>query len=615
MKTLPLKGSKTYILIGGAIAASFLGYLLVSALNTRMLNYIEEFNRKVPREVAFLVTEEFAAAIIAETGGFDLSRFHQYNRNNTRLALKRMIQHHPNIHLIMLIDPENRIVISTNPKLEDETFRAVAEQERLSLKVPQLTVTDTSGAVPELDVIWPVRVKNQFRGHIRMWMSINQLHNLHQARVFVLWGASVAVGALIILALWFTWRVNRLSQNPGNFPATASPEARTEGAPEPVQNGSSGTSLFSRLSELYNKGTELDKSFQQSEKKAHSMMRVLNQGLLILDNNMQIITSNEYILDVFNIRTKSSAQRKVYEIIQKNPRLLEIYRRAKDPLTHEVKQIFDLMLLNGRKINVEVLARPFYDGEMVNGVTFYIKNLDMLNELEQTLQRSMKYGVISQLSSSIGHEIRNPLSSLAIHTEIVDSMVDKSVEDKQRLEKIKKSINILNSEVERLQKLIDQFFNLAKAQEIRLTYENINDLMEEIGDLVHQQALENNVQITRYFSKNIPMVKVSKDQLKQVIINLILNALDAMPEGGDLTLRTDYREGFVVISIKDTGTGIPENIRDNIFDLYFTTKASGGGIGLAISRKIIEAHEGNLYFETKTGVGTIFYIELPTSQN
>lgn len=615
MKTLTLRGSKTYILIGAAIAASFLGYLLVSALNTRLLNYIEEFNRKVPREVVYLVAEEFAAAIIAETGGFDLSRFNQYNRNTPRLALKRMIQHHPNIHLIMLIDPENRIVISTNPKLEDETFRAVAEQERLSLKLPQLIVKDTTGAAPELDVIWPVRVDNQFRGHIRMWMNINQLHNLHQARIFVVWGASVAVGALIILALWFTWRVNRLSQNPANLPATVPSDSKPERIQESAQNGSGGTSLFSKLSELYNKGTELDKSFQQSEKKAHSMMRVLNQGLLILDNNMQIITSNEYILDVFNIRTRSSAQRKVYEIIQKNPRLLEIYRRAKDPLTHEVKQIFDLMLLNGRKINVEVLARPFYDGDKVNGVTFYIKNLDMLNELEQTLQRSMKYGVISQLSSSIGHEIRNPLSSLAIHTEIVDSMVDKSVEDKQRLEKIKKSINILNSEVERLQKLIDQFFNLAKAQEIRLTYENINDLMEEIGDLVYQQALENNVEITRYFSKNIPMVKVSKDQLKQVIINLILNALDAMQEGGDLTLRTDFREGFVVISIKDTGTGIPENIRDNIFDLYFTTKASGGGIGLAISRKIIEAHEGNLYFETKTGVGTIFYIELPTSQN
>ncbi len=239
----------------------------------------------------------------------------------------------------------------------------------------------------------------------------------------------------------------------------------------------------------------------------------------------------------------------------------------------------------------------------------------MLNELEQTLQRSMKYGVISQLSSSIGHEIRNPLSSLAIHTEIVDSMVIKSVEDKSRLKKIKKSINILNSEVERLQKLIDQFFNLAKAQEIKLTYENINDLMRDIYDLVQQQALEKNVQINRYFSKNLPMIKVSKDQLKQVIINLILNAFDAMPEGGDLTLRTAYREGFVIISIKDTGAGIPENIRDNIFDLYFTTKDSGGGIGLAISRKIIEAHEGNFYFETKNVFGTIFYIELPTSQN
>ncbi|MCB0295281.1 MAG: two-component sensor histidine kinase, partial [Calditrichaeota bacterium] len=173
----------------------------------------------------------------------------------------------------------------------------------------------------------------------------------------------------------------------------------------------------------------------------------------------------------------------------------------------------------------------------------------------------------------------------------------------------------LNTEVERLNKLIDQFFKLAKPQQLDLTYVNINDLMREIYDLVYQQALEKSIEIKKYFSRDLPMVNVSRDKLKQVIINLILNGYDAMPEGGELAMRTHYREGKVVVSIKDTGHGIPANIRENIFDLYFTTKDSGSGIGLAICRKIIEAHEGKLYFETKTGVGTIFYIELPTSQN
>ncbi len=166
-----------------------------------------------------------------------------------------------------------------------------------------------------------------------------------------------------------------------------------------------------------------------------------------------------------------------------------------------------------------------------------------------------------------------------------------------------------------MQKLIDQFFTLAKSKTFGLTFENINDVMSEVLELVQQQSYEKNVHIMYEFANNLPMVKISKDQIKQVIINLILNGFDAMPEGGELTLSTYFQEGNVVVAVKDSGQGIPDDVQDSVFDLYFTTKDSGGGIGLAISRKIVEAHEGKIYFESEPGVGTIFYIELPTSQN
>ena len=180
-----------------------------------------------------------------------------------------------------------------------------------------------------------------------------------------------------------------------------------------------------------------------------------------------------------------------------------------------------------------------------------------MQELEENLHRSMKYGVISKLASSVGHEIRNPLSSLAIHTEIVDGLVSKSVKDEQQLKKIKKSVGVLNSEVDRLNKMIGQFFNLAKAEEIKLTCENTNNLLNEIADIVNQQAHEKNISIHKKYSDNLPMITVSRDQIKQVLINLVLNSFDAMPEGGDLYLKTFRYDGRVVISIKDSGVGIP----------------------------------------------------------
>jgi len=594
------------------IVALAVGYLIVYGVNYRINGYIEKYNYDVKEETALLLTRQVENAIV--TTDFNITDINQYSKHPLRQELRKFTRPGSYIQDIMLIDNKNMIVVSTKPIYEGNYYTKDEDVERLEKREAQFFPRTSEEEKGMYDVILPVMVNDEFRGHIRTVIQISQLYDFGKARVFTLWVSGLGGGIIIFLAFWLLMRPRSVEIIEPKTTKTeeANPNGENpEESPETEEVGS----VFTRLSELYEKSADLDKSFQQSEEKIHSMMRVLNQGLLILDLNMNIITHNEYLLDVFHVRRTAVAQRKVYDILQKNPRLLEIYRRAKDPLTHEAKQIFPLNLLNGRKISVEVLARPFYNGEQVSGVTFYIKNLDMVNELEQTLQKSMKYGVISQLSSSIGHEIRNPLSSLAIHTEIVDNMVTKSVEDEAHLKKIKKSISILNSEVERLQKLIDQFFTLAKAQEIQLTFENINDLMEEIHDLVHQQALEKNVRVSKYLFKNLPMVKVSKDQLKQVIINLILNGFDAMPEGGDLSLRTAFRDGFVVISIKDSGHGIPENIRDNIFDLYFTTKDSGGGIGLAISRKIIEAHEGKLYFETQTGVGTIFYIELPTSQN
>ncbi len=618
--------TKILIFLSLAVLIEFGVLFSINAvLRTHLENDIEQYFRRYKAETTRFISKQVETTVfqnsILQKG--ELSGFAWHNKNPMRQILIKLVKDYPQLTQASIVGMNNEIIISSELPREGKLAFDKSSRRRLLLtKEPLLVSREKQEHAEHITLLQPLMKEGHLFGQLLLTFSIPDLYDFSPARQTILFAAGVILAILLggafFLFAWIEYRVDKISRE--------AVQKKTEGkaaraTPRNDLPQPEGGSIFSRLNRLYEKSADLDKSFQESEQKIHSMMQVLNQGLLILDLNMRIITHNEYVLDVLQIRTASNASKKVYELFQNNPQLIEMYRHAKDPasldetfVTHEVKQIFYLQLLNGRKISVEVLSKPFYQNDEVIGVIFYIKNLDMLNELEHTLQRSMKYGVISQLSSSIGHEIRNPLSSLAIHTEIVDSMVTKSVDDKMRLKKIKKSIKILNSEVERLQKLIDQFFNLAKAQKITLTYENINDLMNIVYSLVHQQALEKNITIRRVYAKDIPMIKVSKDQLKQVIINLILNSFDAMPEGGELTIRTRYDEQKVIIAIKDTGHGIPENIRDNIFDLYFTTKDSGGGIGLAISRKIIEAHEGKLYFETKTGVGTVFYIELPTSQ-
>ncbi|MFQ5583930.1 MAG: PAS domain-containing sensor histidine kinase, partial [Calditrichia bacterium] len=417
---------------------------------------------------------------------------------------------------------------------------------------------------------------------------------------------------IIILTVFLTSRIYQSSIREINAAIENLSDSRIDVEP-PLKGGDELSSTSSRVHRLVERTAVLNDSFQQSEDRIRAMMRVIHEGLLIIDGDMNILTYNEYLLDILQVKKYTDSEKNIYQILQKNPKLLEVYRRAKDPMTHAIRKVISLRLLNGKSVNVQVIAMPIAGQKEVGSIILYIKNLGVLQELERNLHRSMKYGVISQLASSVGHEIRNPLSSLSIHTGIVDNLVSKSVTDETQLKKIKKSVGILNSEVERLNKMIDQFFNLARAQELELTYENINALMNEVLELVQQQAFEKNIHIHKDFSDNLPMLYISKDQIKQVIINLILNAYDAMPEGGDLHLGTRYGDGNVIITVEDSGMGIAEEIREHIFDLYFSTKKSGGGIGLAVSRKIIEVHEGKIYFTSKDGRGTVFSIELPTS--
>jgi signal transduction histidine kinase len=326
---------------------------------------------------------------------------------------------------------------------------------------------------------------------------------------------------------------------------------------------------------------------------------------------MNIISYNEYLLNLCQISSKNRAEETLEKLLRKNPQLMEIYRRARNPMTHSVRKQLTLHLLNGKTVNVQVHALSLREGGKVNGVILYMKNLGMLKELEQNLHRSMRYTIISQLASGVGHEIRNPLSSLAIHTEVLEGLTQSLPVDGESKQKMKKSIKILHTEIERITRLLDQFFNLAKPKEVELNFEDINDVVKEVLELVNQQAMERQVNLHVRLGRNLPMVNISHDQIKQVLLNIILNAFDAMPRGGDIYIRTFEHEDKVVVVIRDTGQGIPENIRSKIFDLYFSTKPGGGGVGLAISRKIVEAHEGRLYFKTEVGKGTRFFVELP----
>ncbi len=219
-------------------------------------------------------------------------------------------------------------------------------------------------------------------------------------------------------------------------------------------------------------------------------------------------------------------------------------------------------------------------------------------ELRQTvgqLLQAERLSSLAEIASSVVHEVRNPLGAIKGAVEILE---DELAEDSPRRE----FARIAKTEVERIDRLVQEFFHFARAKEPNLQPTDVNELILSVKLLIENQASGQNVEVSDDLAKRLPLVSIDPEQIKQILLNLVINALQAMPIGGKLVFRTIQENNNLHIEIEDTGGGIDETIEAKIFDPFFSTKDKGLGLGLSVVYKIINQHNGQIQiFNTKNG--------------
>ena len=229
-----------------------------------------------------------------------------------------------------------------------------------------------------------------------------------------------------------------------------------------------------------------------------------------------------------------------------------------------------------------------------------------LRNTQEKLMQSEKLAAMGRLTSQIAHELNNPLYGIMNTLELLKSEV--SPQSKRR-----RVLDMALSETERLTDLLRKMLSFSKPEEEERQFTDVNTILEEILLLVGKQLQEYSIKIFSDFSEEIGMVYASKNQLRQVVLNLISNARDAMPDGGNLTFKTYSRDGKIIVEVSDTGTGIEEEDIKSIFDAFFTTKDSvkDVGLGLSVCYGFIKDHDGDIRVSSEVGSGTTFTIILP----
>ena len=270
-------------------------------------------------------------------------------------------------------------------------------------------------------------------------------------------------------------------------------------------------------------------------------------------------------------------------------------------------------------------AKEIYSSEdlellstLANQAAIALENARLYENLKQsqdTLRRADRLSSLGLLTAGLAHEIRNPLVAIRTFTQLLPERYN-DAEFREGFQ------GLALKEVDRICGLINDLLSFARPSRPNVAEENMNDVVDGIARILETEAKEKGVEITKDFGLNLPKVWIDREQMKQVFMNLILNAIQAMTEGGSIFISTrlisreeaGHLGQFVQIEVRDTGVGIPPENLDHIFDPFFTSKDEGSGLGLSISHQIVQEHGGYVTVESKVGVGTTFFINLPTGK-
>jgi signal transduction histidine kinase len=234
-----------------------------------------------------------------------------------------------------------------------------------------------------------------------------------------------------------------------------------------------------------------------------------------------------------------------------------------------------------------------------------LRDPEAQRQIGRQLQTADRLAAISRISGGVAHEVKNPLNAILLHVEVARARLKQGEAD------VTPQMEVISREILRLDRVVKTFLDFTRPVELNYRVVPLRDVIREIEELTRPQAEAARIRMIVEPDPDGVDVRVDRDMFKQAFLNVVINAIQSMKDGGELRLECSSAGDTAEIRIKDTGAGIPAELREKIFRLYFTTKQGGSGIGLAMTFRIVQLHDGTIDFSSEPGKGTTFVIRLP----
>jgi signal transduction histidine kinase len=443
---------------------------------------------------------------------------------------------------------------------------------------------------------------------IKVLVSSVLLRNALREQLWrTLWASVVALGASVFLAIVVSNLVTRsLRRIRQNIQLIA--EGDVEGA---AQNNFESKELVDVQTML----TDLGKRFQFAREDATNLRTNIDQLLQRLEE-VVLLFDRRGLLQMAGMPAERLFARKREEMVGKPfdeifpswtslgaavEKAVKSHGSLRDyPVTLERPNLPPAKLL----VSVDPVGR---EGWHNGGTVVTLKDAETRRQLESRLDISNRLAAIGRITSGVAHEIKNPLNAITLHLEVARTQAEGRSEDLQR------ELDVISSEVKRLDRVVKTFLDFTRPLEINVKDCDLAQIVRDVAALVVAQTAERRMQIGVETPPDPAIVRGDPELIRQALLNVVLNAIDATPDEGRLDLKVVRAFDQYLVSVQDTGSGIPPEIQDKIFNLYFTTKPNGNGIGLAVTFRVVQLHSGTISFDSEVGKGTCFKLGFPST--
>ena len=341
--------------------------------------------------------------------------------------------------------------------------------------------------------------------------------------------------------------------------------------------------------------------FTAMKENLDQLMESLQDGLILFTRDSRVVMVSSSAERFVGRPRSEILGRTVEDIFKLDGRLGTIVLDAF--AVHQSVPQREIELQNGQRVEI---ALDFISerGERI-GALLTMRDAESVRRIENEIELSHRLASIGRLTSGVAHEVKNPINAIVVHLELLREKMRDAQPDTRR------HMDIISNEIHRLDRVVQTLVDFNRPVDLRLKNADLRRVLEEVTQLAAPEAEQNGVKMVMQLGTEPLPVLIDYDLVKQALDNVVLNGVQAMPEGGTLHITAHRDDKAATVEVRDTGPGIPPEVRDKIFNLYFTTKKTGSGIGLAMTYRVLQMHHGSLDFETEIGNGTTFRLYLP----